>query len=157
MRNEWETPQWLFDWLDAEFKFDLDPCATPHNTKCKQFFTREDDGLLQGWRKFGAVYINPPYGRGLLEPWVNKAIIEHSGRGPTCVMLLPSRTGQDWFDRCLRRAHEIRFMRGRVDFVPPPGVKASSNREDSIVVVFKDTKRAPNYSSVSVMDIRGDK
>ena len=31
--------QWLFDWLDAEFKFDLIP-VLHHNTKCKQFFTK---------------------------------------------------------------------------------------------------------------------
>lgn len=46
-RNEWETPQWLFDYLDQEFHFDLDPCATPLNAKCKRFFTKEDDGLSQ--------------------------------------------------------------------------------------------------------------
>ena len=26
--NEWETPQELFDALDKEFHFTLDPCAT---------------------------------------------------------------------------------------------------------------------------------
>jgi len=156
VRNEWETPQWLFDWLDAEFKFDLDPCATPHNTKCKQFFTKKDNGLLQDWRGYQSLFINPPYGRGLIEPWVNKAIIEHNRGGPTCVMLLPSRTGQEWFGRCLKRAHRIMFMQGRVSFIPPPGVAASSNREDSIIVVFKDTRLPSKYYSVSTAYLKGE-
>lgn len=46
---EWATPQALFDELDAEFHFTLDPCATPENAKCDKFFTKEDDGLIQKW------------------------------------------------------------------------------------------------------------
>ena len=49
-KNEvWETPQYFFDQLNAEFNFDLDPCALPENAKCKRFFTPEDDGLQQNW------------------------------------------------------------------------------------------------------------
>jgi len=35
---EWATPQELFDELDAEFHFTLDPCATKENAKCAKFF-----------------------------------------------------------------------------------------------------------------------
>ena len=45
---EWGTPQWLFDQLDAEFRFDLDPCSTDANAKCDRHFTEADDGLAQG-------------------------------------------------------------------------------------------------------------
>lgn len=31
---EWETPQELYDELNEEFSFTLDPCATPENRKC---------------------------------------------------------------------------------------------------------------------------
>lgn len=47
--NEWATPKALFEELDKEFHFNLDPCATPENAKCKHFYTIEDDGLIQGW------------------------------------------------------------------------------------------------------------
>ena len=46
---EWATPISLFNELDAEFHFDLDPCATPQNAKCPSFYTIEDDGLTQNW------------------------------------------------------------------------------------------------------------
>ena len=45
--NEWATPISLFNELDSEFHFDLDPCATAENAKCKSFYTIEDDGLTQ--------------------------------------------------------------------------------------------------------------
>ena len=47
--NEWATPQWLFDELDKEFNFTLDPCCTHENAKCKRHFTIEEDGLQQSW------------------------------------------------------------------------------------------------------------
>ena len=47
--DEWATPQWLFDSLNEEFGFTLDPCALPSNAKCKRYFTPQDNGLLQDW------------------------------------------------------------------------------------------------------------
>lgn len=49
--NEWATPQKVFDELDAEFHFTLDPCATKENAKCERYFTKEDDGLAQSWHE----------------------------------------------------------------------------------------------------------
>lgn len=42
--DEWSTPQNIFDHLNAEFDFNLDPCATEENHKCDTFFTQNDDG-----------------------------------------------------------------------------------------------------------------
>lgn len=47
--DQWATPQEFFDELNAEFAFDLDPCADESNHKCEKFFTREQNGLLQDW------------------------------------------------------------------------------------------------------------
>ena len=47
--DQWATPQEFFDELNAEFAFDLDPCADEGNHKCEKFFTREQNGLLQDW------------------------------------------------------------------------------------------------------------
>ena len=47
--DEWATPQDLFDQLDAEFHFDLDPCATAENHKCDMWFSQDDDGLSKSW------------------------------------------------------------------------------------------------------------
>lgn len=47
--DEWATPQDFFDNLNNEFHFETDVCATPQNAKCKNFYTKEQDGLLQIW------------------------------------------------------------------------------------------------------------
>lgn len=47
--DEWATPQELYDILDSEFHFNLDPCADETNHKCARFFTKEIDGLSQKW------------------------------------------------------------------------------------------------------------
>lgn len=47
--DEWPTPQAIFDELNEEFEFDLDPCATSENHKCNRYFTLENDGLSQKW------------------------------------------------------------------------------------------------------------
>lgn len=47
--DEWATPQNVFDMLNKEFNFNLDPCATEENHKCDKYFTAEIDGLTQKW------------------------------------------------------------------------------------------------------------
>lgn len=47
--DEWETPQEIFDALNNEFSFTLDPASTKENKKCEKHFTIEDDGLSQSW------------------------------------------------------------------------------------------------------------
>lgn len=54
--DEWETPQDVFDQLDAEFHFNLDPCATDENHKCEAYYTKADDGLKSNWGGAKGVY-----------------------------------------------------------------------------------------------------
>lgn len=69
--DQWATPQDFFDTLNREFHFTLDPCADKTNAKCKKFFTKQDDGLIQDWDNEN-VFCNPPYGREVGK-WVKKA------------------------------------------------------------------------------------
>lgn len=48
-KEDWATPQDFFDKLNEEFHFDLDPCADAENAKCKEYFTKEENGLLKDW------------------------------------------------------------------------------------------------------------
>jgi site-specific DNA-methyltransferase (adenine-specific) len=85
--NEWATPQGLFDELNREFRFTLDPCATAENAKCERYYTKADDGLAQDWSG-ERVFCNPPYGREIGK-WVAKCA---SGQADLSVMLIPART-----------------------------------------------------------------
>jgi len=110
----WETPQELFDKLNAEFGFDLDVCALPENAKCTRYYTPEEDGLKQPWS--GVCWCNPPYGQGVGD-WVRRALFA-SAAGAVVVMLLPARTDTRWFHEYIYRREnvEIRFLRGRLKF-----------------------------------------
>jgi len=124
----WATPQELFDKLDAVHRFTLDVCALPSNTKCRSYYTPEDDGLQQQWH--GVCWMNPPYGRTIGQ-WVKKAY-ESSENGATVVCLLPARTDTRWFhDYCTRG--EITFIKGRLKF----GGHKNAAPFPSMIVVFK--------------------
>lgn len=109
-KEDWETPQELFNELDQEFNFTIDVCADNRNKKCKRFYTKEENGLLQNWNN-EIVWCNPPYGRKIGE-WVKKA--EESNA--TVVMLLPARTDTKWFHKYIYKKAEIRFIKGRLKF-----------------------------------------
>ena len=110
----WSTPQWLFDELNAEFHFDLDPCADDQNHQCAEYFTKEQDGLAQNW-KGHTVFCNPPYGR-IIGKWVEKCYRESLQDNTTLVMLVPARTDTKWFHEFVYDKAEIRFLRGRLRF-----------------------------------------
>lgn len=130
--QEWGTPKWLYDQLNEEFHFTLDACATAAIAKCEQFFSQQEDALMQRWAP--ATFCNPPYGTSL-KRWIRKSY-EESIRGCTVVMLLPVRTDTDWFHRyCLVPGAEIRFIKGRVNFEGVPG--RSRAPFPSMIVVFK--------------------
>lgn len=114
--SEWATPQELYDSLNAEFHFNLDPCATKENAKCAGFYTKEKDGLKQNWGG-QRVFMNPPYGREIGK-WVQKAFVEIKGLKPPqiIVALLPARTDTKWFHDYIYNKAEIRFLRGRLKF-----------------------------------------
>jgi site-specific DNA-methyltransferase (adenine-specific) len=111
-RQDWATPQALFDALNAEFGFTLDPCALPHNAKCAKFYTPDDNGLAQDWTG-ERVFMNPPYGRAIRD-WMRKAH-EHAAGGGLAVCLVPARTDTAWWHDYTKGA-AIRFIRGRVKF-----------------------------------------
>jgi len=128
--NEWATPQLLFEDLDKEFKFTLDPCSTHENHKCDKYFTLEDDGLKQDWSN-DIVFMNPPYG-GHTGDWIKKALDE-SRKGATVVCLIVSSTDRSyWHDYIFPFASQIRFVRGRLKF----GVATTTAPFASALVIF---------------------
>ena len=112
--DSWETPPSLFNILDMEFNFTLDPCCTKQTAKCKKFFTKEEDGLIQDWSR-DIVFVNPPYGREIGK-WVEKSYNE-AKKGAKVVMLIPSRTDTKWFHDFIYNKAEIRFLKGRIRFL----------------------------------------
>lgn len=75
--DEWATPQQLFDELDREFHFTLDPCASVENHKCAKWYSKSDNGLSKSWSG-ETVFCNPPYGKEI-QKWVAKCAAENEG------------------------------------------------------------------------------
>jgi phage N-6-adenine-methyltransferase len=114
-RSDWETPQWLFDRLHAEFRFDIDAAASDANRKLPRYWTPENDGLAREWSGL-RVWCNPPYGRWTQE-WARKAFEETRARCPLAVLLVPANTETAWWrDYALAGCSEIRFVDRRVHF-----------------------------------------
>ena len=97
--------KWNLEWDDM-----FDPCPMNH-----QF-----NGLDIDWKEWNNV--NPPYGKkvtkkipSLLELFVDKAIHETS-KGHKSIMLLPTKTDQDWFHKIIRNGYEIEWIHKRLRF-----------------------------------------
>lgn len=130
-KDNWETPQWLFDKYDSIYHFTLDAASSDKNAKTEKYYTAKENGLVQPWE--GVVWRNPPYGKGIGK-WVQKAY-EESRNGSTVVCLLPARTDTAWFhDYCTKG--KIEFLRRRIRF-------SGSNYDapfPSMVVIFECEK-----------------
>lgn len=111
--DEWETPQELFDELNAEFAFNLDPCSSDNNAKCANHYTIADDGLSQNWGGC-RVWCNPPYSK--IGEWVEKCYREGCKDNTVVVLLIPSRTDTKYFHNFILNRAEIRFIKGRLKF-----------------------------------------
>lgn len=58
-RDDWETPQWLFNKLNEQYDFQFDCCSTPINSKCSVWcddFLNSENPELTSW-------INPPFSK----------------------------------------------------------------------------------------------
>jgi len=128
--NEWTTPLDLFNKLNEEFRFTLDPWATKENAKCDKFYTKKDDGLSKDWTG-ERVFCNPPYGREIGK-WVKKCSEENV---EIAVMLIPARTDTKYFHEYIyqQKNVEIRFLKGRLKF----GESKNSAPFPSMVVIYK--------------------
>ncbi|MFA5875247.1 MAG: DNA N-6-adenine-methyltransferase [Candidatus Margulisiibacteriota bacterium] len=124
----WSTPQDLFDRLNSVYHFKIDVCATHNNSKCRYFYSPEENGLIRPWR--GVCWMNPPYGREIGK-WVKKAY-ESSLEGALVVCLLPSRTDTKWWHDYVMKG-DIDFIKGRLKF----GNSKNSAPFPSAIVVFR--------------------
>lgn len=134
--SEWSTPQALFDMLDMEFHFTLDPCCTHENAKCKKHYTMAENGLSQPWAG-ERVFMNPPYGYQIVD-WLRKAY-ESALIAEVVVCLIPARTDTGWWHNYCMKGN-IRFLRGRVSFVRADGFAGPAPFPSAIVIFRRKAK-----------------
>lgn len=141
--NEWFTPApWIARARVAMVEIELDPAShaiAQQTVQAKRFFTAADDGLSRPW--FGRVWLNPPYNRALLAPFVAKLVSEvASGRVEQAILLTHNYTDTEWFHTAASAARAICFPSGRVKFLSPAGDECSPTQGQAFFYFGKDAK-----------------
>lgn len=138
--NDRRTPPSLFWRYNDRWQFTLDGAASHENALVDTYCTMngifskchdsecalgahlidETDGLTTSWAGH-RVWLNSPYGRGLLEPFIEKADRENRLHGVIVVALVPVRTEQPWWHRYVVRAERehrltIDWIEGRLRY-----------------------------------------
>lgn len=131
-KQDYETPDWLFEYLNNEFAFDLDACASKENAKCNRYISKVSNALEQNWSDWGrSIWVNPPYGQGLYD-WVKQAYWTAWMSDCRVVVLLPASTDTKWFHEFCTLG-EVRFIARRLKF---KGAKHTAPFA-SMVVIFE--------------------
>lgn len=86
-----------------------DPCPVGTPYKAPIFF----NGLYGDWRECN--YVNPPYEVKTLRRFYQKAK-EQAKKGRWSIMLLPSKTDQDWFHDIIKNDFRVEWIEGRLRF-----------------------------------------
>lgn len=149
-KDDWGTPQDLFDTLNKEFNFTLDPCADDSNHKCDKYYTAEQDGLAQSWAG-ETVFCNPPYSkRGGQAKWIEKCYTEAEKNKIIVVALLPARTDTKAFHNYILGKAEIRFVKGRINFEIHRGENGGRAPFPNMVVVFRGGQPTNEAKGITV-------
>jgi len=127
-KNTWTTPDYLYWFLDSIFQFALDPCCFPWTALCP--FYHSEQGLEKAW--FGRVFMNPPFGRGKLCQWLQKACEECRDRQVIVVGLIPHSCDTAMWRKWV--AHP------NVEIVNPPGR-----------IRYGGVSKSPNFASTIII------
>lgn len=141
-RDDWETPPELYQLLDGIFHFSLDAAASEANAKCPIYITEEQDALNIDWKEYmlecgaqtNTVWLNPPYGSKILNPFLKKVEEEYK-KGLTVVTLTAARTETKFFRTIWENARYLNFIYKRLKF-ELEGKSVGTATFPSVVSVF---------------------
>lgn len=134
-KQNWGTPQALFDTIHDAYAFTLDAAADRLSAKCPIYFDEATNGLALDW--FGTVWLNPPYDN--TAAWVDKAIREVQQKHCDCVaMLVAARPDTAWWWQAMRYAGIVSFLKGRLKFEMYKEVFAGDEKSQAPGVLIVD-------------------
>ncbi|MGL5799781.1 MAG: phage N-6-adenine-methyltransferase [Plesiomonas sp.] len=172
--DQWRTPAELYWGINAKFgPFTLDLFTDGDNSKCRNFYTAENNALLQDWtgdlkKLGGSAFANPPYSRseqddngdqvtGMVHI-INKVMQEREA-GARVVMLIKAATSETWWPE---NADHIAFIRGRVGFDVPEWFNAPEDEPQkagagfaSAVAIFDKNWAGDRMSYISREALEG--
>ena len=121
---------------------DLDPASSEiaqQTVKAAKYFTASDNGLQHEWH--GRIWLNPPYKKELIEPFVDKFISEYTdgkiGSNVTAaIILVRNATETAWFQKLAQHANVICFTNHRPKFYRPDGTFGNGDPRDGAAFFY---------------------
>ncbi len=116
-RDDWETPDWLFDNLNDQYNFTVDCCATKKNTKCNFYFSKIEKIKLL--KKYDICWMNPPFSKV-------KLMFEHFFRickKGVAIYRCDNLETRVWQDIILKNADWIFVPKGRISYQCNPNLR----------------------------------
>jgi len=107
-RDDWQTPQWLFDKIDKQYNFQFDCCANNKNSKCA--YHSED--FLNEKPLGGMAWMNPPFTKAYemfehLFKTIDKGV---------CIYRCDNMETKIWQEIILKHATWIFIPKGRISY-----------------------------------------
>lgn len=156
-KDTWQTPKYVFNWLNKRFDFDVDGCANESNALCLGWIGKGSplgSDFLETKTPYPyhnlRFYVNPPYSD--VTPFL-KAAKELRDKGHTVVMLLNNDKSTQWYQNHIHNvANEvIDITGGRIAFIHPiTGKEIKGNSKGQMVVVFDPTMEDYVTRSISL-------
>ena len=139
--DSWFTPAIYTDMARKVMNgIDLDPFSSLEankTVKAKKIFTIDNSGLTQNWCDIGKVkvWMNPPYGRGLMDQAIDKLIEEYyKGSISEAIVLVNNATETQWFQSLVKESSAICLVERRISFYNVDGKNVSGNTRGQVFV-----------------------
>lgn len=138
-RNEWYTPELYLQAARAVLGgIDFDPYSDEvanRTVKAKEFFTK-DHPIHTPWPQVNTVWMNPPFGRGLIDLCVDRFLVEYFRQNFEAIVLTNNATETQWFQMLLGGSPSICLTNHRIAFVSTDGKKVNGNTRGQTFFYF---------------------
>lgn len=121
LSDSYRTPPWLFKWLDSEYDFEFDICASDDNHLCEKYYTEYRQYNDRDWSELGSIgFCNPPFSHGQKELALENAYRNMVENKVASVFVIPCDIANDfWRTHIYEKATRMISMVGRVKFCDP--------------------------------------
>jgi len=140
-RDEWQTPQELFDKLNKQYNFSFDCCATKENKKC-HYYSSDFIKIISTLSVMNVAWMNPPFSKAY-------KMFEHffeSVQQGVSIYRCDNMETKLWQDVILINATWILIPKGRICY---EGFEGKGSRFPSALIGFNVT--VPEYVSGSLL------
>ncbi|HRE32777.1 MAG TPA: DNA N-6-adenine-methyltransferase [Candidatus Berkiella sp.] len=138
-RSEWYTPeQYIRSATEVLEVIDLDPYSDSIaniTVRAHRYLCKEINQTLP-WPTAKTVWMNPPYGRGVIDHCVEKFCSEWVRQRFSAIVLTNNATETFWFQRLLHFSSAICLTDHRIAFVSVDGKKISGNTRGQTFFYF---------------------